>query len=205
MTALDARRSWFRHHQLFADLLQLELRQRPSRTARAARRRRMGWRPDHGYPVEAVRHAQAAQDWGLAARLLADHWVGLGLNGLGATAYELLAPVPGRSDRWGRRTGRPDGLARAGTGIAGGGRTVRGSRRRGTGLGARGPARALAGGTRCGAVAGRPPARGPPGRGRAGVPAAGPAGDADPARLGVGVDLRALALMSLGVAKVWTG
>ena len=28
---------------------------------------------------------------------------------------------------------------------------------------------------------------------------------ADPARLGVGVDLRALALISLGVAEVWTG
>ena len=53
-----------------------------------------GWHADHGYPVEAVRHAQAAQDWSLAARLLADHWVGLGLNGLGATAYELLARFP---------------------------------------------------------------------------------------------------------------
>ena len=48
----------------------------------------------HGYPVEAVRHAQAAEDWGLAARLLSDHWVGLGLKGLGATAHELLARFP---------------------------------------------------------------------------------------------------------------
>ena len=41
VVALDARRSWFRYHQLFADLLQLELRrQRTGRTARAARRRR---------------------------------------------------------------------------------------------------------------------------------------------------------------------
>jgi LuxR family maltose regulon positive regulatory protein len=53
-----------------------------------------GWFADHGYLVEAVRHAQAAQDWGLAARLLSDHWVGLGLDGLGATAHELLARFP---------------------------------------------------------------------------------------------------------------
>jgi len=29
-----------------------------------------GWYADHGYPVEAVRHAEAAQDWVLAARVL---------------------------------------------------------------------------------------------------------------------------------------
>ena len=66
---------------------------RAGRAARAARRRHR-WYADHGYPVEAVRHAQAAEDWGLAARLLSDHWVGLGLGGLGATAYELLARFP---------------------------------------------------------------------------------------------------------------
>ena len=33
-----------------------------------------GWFARHGYPAEAIRHAQAARDWGLAARLLADHW-----------------------------------------------------------------------------------------------------------------------------------
>ncbi|HEY2693213.1 MAG TPA: LuxR C-terminal-related transcriptional regulator [Streptosporangiaceae bacterium] len=94
VTALDARRSWFRYHRLFADLLQLELRgtepaELPGLHAAAAR-----WFADHGDPVEAVRHAQAAEDWGLAARLLSDHWVGLGLGGLGATAYELLARFP---------------------------------------------------------------------------------------------------------------
>src|SRR6201981_828488 len=91
VVALDARRSWFRYHQLFADLLQLELRgiapaELPALHAAAA-----GWYAGHGYPAEAVRHAQAAQDWALAARVLSAQWVGLGLNGLGATAYELLA------------------------------------------------------------------------------------------------------------------
>jgi LuxR family maltose regulon positive regulatory protein len=94
VASLDAQRSWFRYHQLFADLLQLELRgtepaELPGLHAAAAR-----WYADHGHTVEAVRHAQAAEDWGLAARLLSDHWVGLGLGGLGATAYELLARFP---------------------------------------------------------------------------------------------------------------
>jgi LuxR family transcriptional regulator, maltose regulon positive regulatory protein len=86
VVSLDTRRSWFRYHQLFADLLQLELRntmpgELPGLHAAAA-----GWYAEHGYLVEAVRHAQAAGDWGLAARLLSDHWVGFGLTGLGATA-----------------------------------------------------------------------------------------------------------------------
>jgi LuxR family transcriptional regulator, maltose regulon positive regulatory protein len=94
VVSLDARRSWFRYHQLFADLLQLELRgsapaELPGLHDAAAR-----WYAEHGYPVEAVRHAQAAQDWALAARVLSDQWIGLGLAGLGATAHELLARFP---------------------------------------------------------------------------------------------------------------
>ena len=47
-----------------------------------------------GISVEAVRHAQAAQNWGLAARLLSGHWVGLGLAGLGGSVHELFARFP---------------------------------------------------------------------------------------------------------------
>ena len=44
--------------------------------------------------MEAIRHAQAAQDWGLAARLLAEHWPGLHLDGQAAAIHELLAGFP---------------------------------------------------------------------------------------------------------------
>ena len=84
VVSLDARRSWFRYHQLFADLLQLELRRSEPAEITALHGAAAGWFAGHGYPVEAVRHAQAAQDWGLAARLLSDHWLGL---------------VPGRAGR----------------------------------------------------------------------------------------------------------
>ena len=94
VVSLDARRSWFRYHQLFADLLQLELRGSAAAELPALHEAAAGWYSGHGYPVEATRHAQAARNWALAARLLSDHWIGLGLAGLGGTAHELLARFP---------------------------------------------------------------------------------------------------------------
>ena len=98
--SVDAAPVLFRHHHLFADLLAAaaaaarsqgevtELHEQPPR-----------WLSVHGYPVEAIRHAQAAQDWGFAARLLADHWPGLHLDGQDATVHALAGPVPRRSAR----------------------------------------------------------------------------------------------------------
>jgi LuxR family maltose regulon positive regulatory protein len=94
VVALDARRSWFRYHHLFADLLQLELRRTAPGEDTGLCRVAAGWFAGHGFPVEAVRHAQAAQDWGLAARLLADHWPSLHLGGQAATVHALLAAFP---------------------------------------------------------------------------------------------------------------
>ena len=94
VVSLDARRSWFRYHHLFADLLELELRRTAADEVTALHRAAAGWFAGHGYPVEAIRHAQAAQDWVMAARLLADHWYRLQLDGQTATAHELLAGFP---------------------------------------------------------------------------------------------------------------
>ena len=70
VVAVDQRRSWFRYHRLLADLLRRELRRTepaliPALHAAAAR-----WYAGHGHPAEAIRHAQAAQDRTVAARLL---------------------------------------------------------------------------------------------------------------------------------------
>ena len=94
VVSLDAARSWFRYHHLFADLLQLELRRTQPEEVAALHELAAGWLAGHGYPVEAIRHAQAARDWGLAARLLADHWPGLYLGGRTATIHALLAGFP---------------------------------------------------------------------------------------------------------------
>jgi LuxR family maltose regulon positive regulatory protein len=94
VVSLDAGRSWFRYHQLFADLLQLELRRAEPHERAALHATAAGWLAGHGHPVEAVRQAQAAGDWGMAARLLSDHWLDLYLGGRGATLAGLLARIP---------------------------------------------------------------------------------------------------------------
>ena len=94
VVSLDVRRSWFRYHRLFADLLQLELRNTEPEELPAVHAAAAQWFAEHGFPVDAVRHAEAAHDWSLAARLLSDHWIDLDLGGQGATALELLTAFP---------------------------------------------------------------------------------------------------------------
>jgi LuxR family transcriptional regulator, maltose regulon positive regulatory protein len=94
VVSLDAARTWFRYHQLFAGLLQLEFRRTMPGEVAGLHRAASGWFAGHGYPVEAIRHAQAAEDWDLAARLLAGHWPGLHLDGQAATVHDLLAGFP---------------------------------------------------------------------------------------------------------------
>jgi LuxR family transcriptional regulator, maltose regulon positive regulatory protein len=96
VVSLDARRSWFRYHRLFADLLQLELRRTEPTERAALHGAAAGWLAEHGYPAEAVRQAQAAEDWELGTRLLTDHWLDLYLGGRGATLVELLGRFPSR-------------------------------------------------------------------------------------------------------------
>src|SRR5689334_20442208 len=94
VVSLDAGRSWFRYHHLFADLLQLALRRTAPGEVTVLHEAAAGWFAEHGFPVQAIRHAQAAQDWGLAARLLADNWPGLQLGGQAATVHVILAGFP---------------------------------------------------------------------------------------------------------------
>jgi len=94
VVSLDAERSWFRYHQMFAGLLRLELRRTAPGEVTGLHAAASGWFTGHGFPAEAIRHAQAACDGAAAARLLADHWPGLHLDGQGATIHELLARFP---------------------------------------------------------------------------------------------------------------
>ena len=94
VVSLDARRLWFRYHRLFADLLQLELRRTAPAELPTLHTAAATWYAEHGEPIDAVRHAQAAEQWGMAARLLTDHWSGLYLDGRAATAHDLLIRFP---------------------------------------------------------------------------------------------------------------
>jgi LuxR family transcriptional regulator, maltose regulon positive regulatory protein len=94
VVAVDPERSWFRYHHLFGDLLALELRRTAPQEVPGLHTIAAEWWAEHGHPVEAIRHAQAAENWGLAARLLADNWFGLYFDGRLATRRELLSGFP---------------------------------------------------------------------------------------------------------------
>jgi LuxR family maltose regulon positive regulatory protein len=94
VVALDASRSWFRYHHLFADLLLMELRRIEPDGVTDLHCQAAGWLAGLGQPVPAIKQAQAAQDWDLAARLLADHWPSLHLDGQAAIVHQLLTGFP---------------------------------------------------------------------------------------------------------------
>lgn len=96
VVSVDAGRRWFRYHTLFAELLALELRRTEPGEIPALHDAAAIWYAEHGQPVEAIRHAQAAANWSLAARLLGDHWFDLRLDGQNAALHELLTAFPRR-------------------------------------------------------------------------------------------------------------
>ncbi len=94
VVSLDAERTWFRYHQLLADFLRLELRRRFAAEVPDLHRRAARWFADHGEVVEAVRHTLAAGDWPDAARLVGDHsfrWV---LDGQAGRIDAVLQAFP---------------------------------------------------------------------------------------------------------------
>jgi LuxR family transcriptional regulator, maltose regulon positive regulatory protein len=96
VSSVDAGRSWFRYHHLFADLLRLELRRSSPEMVGQLHRAASDWFEREGYTVEAVRHAELAREWSHAARLLIDSRIGLILDGRLATLRALLDAFPAR-------------------------------------------------------------------------------------------------------------
>ncbi len=98
VVSLDAERTWFRYHHLFADLLRLELRRTLPEELPGMHRRAAEWFIQRGQLVDAIRHTQAAGDWPAAARLLADHSFSLTLDGQAPTIQALLQAFPPGAD-----------------------------------------------------------------------------------------------------------
>jgi LuxR family transcriptional regulator, maltose regulon positive regulatory protein len=203
VTSLDARRSWFRYHQLFAELLRLELRRTAPGEVTVLHVAAACWFAGHGFAVEAVRHAQAARDWALAARLLADHWPDLHLGGQTATVHALLGAFPASAataDAELATVAAADQLARGSLEEAE--RYVRLAERESASVpaGRRGQWQVLLGLVRLLLA-----------RQRGNLPAVieearwlqTTAEAPEAARLGLGQELRTLALISLGIAELW--
>jgi LuxR family maltose regulon positive regulatory protein len=94
VVALDTDRTWFRYHRLFADLLRVELRRNAPEEVTRVHAAAARWFAANDHVVEAIGHAQAAGDWSQAIGLLTDHYFSLTLDGRQATARGMLRSFP---------------------------------------------------------------------------------------------------------------
>jgi LuxR family transcriptional regulator, maltose regulon positive regulatory protein len=97
VVSIDPDRTWFRYHHLFGGLLRLELRRTLPGDIPELHRLAARWLADHAQTADAIRHLQAAGDWAEAARLLTDHALSLTLDGQAATVAALLRAFPTRT------------------------------------------------------------------------------------------------------------
>ena len=86
-------------------LLRLELRRTDPASIGPLHRKAASWHEEHGYPVEAIRHAQRAEDWQHAARLLADTYLALLIDGRIPAVRDLLGAFPPEASARGRGAG----------------------------------------------------------------------------------------------------
>ncbi len=70
LVPLDDRRLWYRYHQLFADVLQVHLREQYPNDAATLHGLASRWFEVNESPAEAITHALAARDFGRAAELV---------------------------------------------------------------------------------------------------------------------------------------
>ena len=94
VVSLDADRTWFRYHHLFAGLLRLVLRRTQAAEIPALHRLAAPWFAEHALPADAIRHLQAAGEWTEAARMLTDHSLSMTLDGQSGTVAALLRSFP---------------------------------------------------------------------------------------------------------------
>lgn len=95
LVPLDERRTWYRYHQLFADVLRERLRRSvPAGEAAELRRRAGAWLAGHGLVPEAVEQLLAAGDLEPAAALIAAHSYEMFFTGRVATVESWLAALP---------------------------------------------------------------------------------------------------------------
>jgi LuxR family maltose regulon positive regulatory protein len=91
---LDDRRQWYRYHQLFADLLRLQLGAREPTLVPVLHRRAAAWHQAAGNVDEAIGHASAAGEFAEAGALIARHWAAHWLGGQRATVARWLEGLP---------------------------------------------------------------------------------------------------------------
>jgi LuxR family transcriptional regulator, maltose regulon positive regulatory protein len=94
VTTVGWRRSSYRYHQLFAELLRYQLRCQEPDQVGTLHKRAAGWYAGHGLAVHAIQQALMAEDWRYAADLMAKHGPSIILRGDAATLHGLVGRLP---------------------------------------------------------------------------------------------------------------
>jgi len=97
VVSLDPGRTWFRYHRMFGGLLRLELRRTMPAAIAGLHQLAARWLAERGQPADAIGHWQAAGDWDEAARMLADNALSLTLDGQAGTVAALLRSFPAQT------------------------------------------------------------------------------------------------------------
>jgi LuxR family transcriptional regulator, maltose regulon positive regulatory protein len=94
LLSLDDRREWYRYHQLFGELLRLELESREPELVVVLHRRAAAWHRAAGDIDQAIYHATAAGEFTEAGELIASHWLAFWRRGRRATVARWLDRLP---------------------------------------------------------------------------------------------------------------
>jgi LuxR family transcriptional regulator, maltose regulon positive regulatory protein len=97
VVSLDPGRTWFRYHRMFGGLLRLELRRTMPADIAGLHQLAARWLAARGQATDAIGHLQAAGDWDEAARMLNEHALSLTLDGQAGTVAALLRSFPART------------------------------------------------------------------------------------------------------------
>ena len=94
LSSTGGARAWHRLHPLFAELLRSELRYRDPDAVAPLHSRAAKWFHEHDRPIDALRHAAAAEDWEFVGTLAGAHWVRLLLEGELEPLRKVLDQLP---------------------------------------------------------------------------------------------------------------
>jgi LuxR family transcriptional regulator, maltose regulon positive regulatory protein len=94
LVPLDAERTWYRYHSLWAEMLQVRLQREQPQHVAVIHRRAAAWLAQHDRREAAIQHALAAGDYDQAADFIAATARTLVLRGGGATLQAWLKHLP---------------------------------------------------------------------------------------------------------------
>lgn len=95
LAPLDRRGEWYRYHALFRELLQAELRSDAAALLPGLHRRAAVWLAGGGDDSGALRHAVEAEAWDMAAQLAGERWIDMLLRGEIEALRPLIERLPG--------------------------------------------------------------------------------------------------------------